>query len=327
MEVFNNEERAVLEQQEVTKVTESSSPFIEANTIESSLEEIREKHIIPVQVKSNEPVISHTDFIEIVQQVVADIYPEETILEPNIRLSNEIKGRVPEAKNKPANELLEHEKTVYYERLAFLVEIPSINAIIDGNLLTLMVGGVKNYGIDNLYSKSAIDMHFKVFIGFVTKICTNMNIWGDGTMLDLKVRSKGELMGCVRSLIEQYNAQHHLHHLMDFCNYSLTEKQFAHLIGKCRMYQHLPVKMKNEIPALVLGDQQMSTVVKDYYRDDSFCRNEDGSISLWRLYNLFTEANKSTYIPLFAEKSVNAFSFVYAIKQALKHNTPNWYLI
>jgi len=35
----------------------TSKPFIEANTIEVSLDELRNHHIIPVYVKDNEPVI------------------------------------------------------------------------------------------------------------------------------------------------------------------------------------------------------------------------------------------------------------------------------
>lgn len=46
----------------------------------------------------------------------------ETILEPTVRLSHPITGRIPEAKDKPARELLEHEKTLFYERMAFLIE-------------------------------------------------------------------------------------------------------------------------------------------------------------------------------------------------------------
>ena len=65
------------------------------------------------------------------------------ILNPNIRVSHPIKGRVPEAKNKPANELLDHEKTLYYERMMFCVEIPTISDDINGNKLSLTIGGVR----------------------------------------------------------------------------------------------------------------------------------------------------------------------------------------
>lgn len=49
-------------------------------------------------------------------EVTADIYLG-SILRPSIRLSHPIVGRIPEAKDKPAIDLAEYEKTIYYENL------------------------------------------------------------------------------------------------------------------------------------------------------------------------------------------------------------------
>ncbi|WP_367916034.1 DUF3871 family protein, partial [Leadbetterella sp. DM7] len=155
-------------------------PFIVANTSPMSLFELEHEHIIPVFVKDNEPVISHQDFINCVQEVSGQVFPHETILRPSIRVSHPIKGRIPEAKDKPAKELLEHEKTIYYERMAFVLEIPSISSTINGNKLNLTIGGIKAYNLDNLYNRKGSDEHFKVFIGFQNKVCCNMCIWSDG---------------------------------------------------------------------------------------------------------------------------------------------------
>ena len=92
------------------------------------------------------------------------------------------------------------------------------------------------------------------------------------------------------------------------------------------MYHHLPNEMKANIPPMLFGDTQMSAVVKDYYRDKSFCRDRNGNINLWKLYNLFTGANKSTYIDSFASRSVNAFKFVDQIKDGLEDKQQCWYL-
>ena len=115
-------------------------PFIEANTIEASLPEIRQNHIIPVFHRDNEPVISQVDFIEITQNIMHRVFTSERILNPSIRLSHPIKGRIPEARNKPANDLQEWEKTLYYERLAFIIEVPTISDVIDGERLCLTWG-------------------------------------------------------------------------------------------------------------------------------------------------------------------------------------------
>lgn len=304
----------------------SGAAFIEANTIESSYEEIKDQHIIPVFIKDNEPLISQADFIRVACESASDVYNGETILKPNVRLSHPIKGRVPEAKDKPAIQLLEHEKTLYYERMAFLIEIPSVYDEIDGSRLSLTIGGVKALNQDNLYNRKGSDEHFKIFVGFQNKVCTNLCVWTDGYVSDLKVSSIGQLKAFIQSLLINYNAPYHMNMMRHLADHSLTEQQFALLIGRCRMYQHLPKAMQNEISPLLFGDNQLSTVIKDYYRDQSFCRNDDGTISLWRLYNLFTGANKSTYIDNFLDRSVNAYHFVEQIKYALNGQQQSWFL-
>src|SRR5687768_7099240 len=282
-----------------TQPLSTGKPFIQANTEPTQLQVLRDNHIIPVFIKDNEPLISHADFIEAAMEAVTEVYTSETILSPNIRVSHPIKGRIPEAKNKPAVELLDHEKTLYYERMAFLIEVPSISDNIGGNALSLTIGGVKSYNLDNLYAKKGSDEHFKVFIGFQNKVCTNLCVWSDGLISDLKVSSMGQLQGCIRSLTENYNAVFHLSSLRKLNDYSISEAQFAQIIGRCRMYANLPTCIKADISPLHFGDNQIGAVVKDYYKDESFCKDLEGNINLWKLYNLLTGVNKSSYIDNF----------------------------
>jgi hypothetical protein len=300
--------------------------FILANTTGSSVEEIRDKHIIPVFAKDNEQVISHTDFIEAAEEVVGSIYSIETVSRPVVRLSHPIKGRIPTARNKPAYELLENEKTLYYERMAFVIEIPTINEELEGNTLSLTVGGVKAFNLDNLYQKKGADEAFKIFVGFKHSICTNLCITTDGFRNDVKVRNVGELKAVIKTLVESYNAAYHIHSLKKLIEYSLSEQQFAQIVGRCRLYQYLPQRMKSDVTPLLLSDTQLNTVAKDFYRDRSFCKDSNGNLSLWRLYNLFTGANKSSYIDTFLDRNVNSFQFVEEIKYALEHKSDNWFL-
>ncbi len=307
-------------------VINGNRSFIEANTIASSLNEVKKKHIIPVYIKDNETLISQTDFIETTMDVVKDIYAAENILQPLVRLSHPMKGRVPEARNKPAIELLEHEKTLYYERMAFIIEVPSIQGLVGDNTLSLTIGGVKSYSQDNLYAKKGSDEHFKVFIGFKNTVCTNLCVWSDGFIGDLKVTSIGQLKACIRTLIDNYNSGYQIQQMKQLTNYALTEKQFATVIGRCRMYQHLPHDLKKDIPSLLLGDTQIGMVCKDFFKDESFCRDASGDINLWKLYNLFTGANKSSYIDNFLDRSINAYQFTEQIRSALQYNTHSWFL-
>jgi hypothetical protein len=328
MESYTNStlELVPVSQSAGTDNTSTDAPFIQANTIGCSLEEIKQEHIIPVFVKDNEPLISHDEFIDATLDIATDIYHSEMILKPSIRVSHPIKGRVPDAKDKPANKLQDWEKTLYYERMAFIIELPSIRDSVGGNVLNLTIGGVKAYNLDNLYSRTQSEQHFKIFVGFKNRVCTNLCVWTDGLMDDVKVKSLAQLKSVIRSLLESYRHEKHLEHLKAFTNHSITEEQFAHLIGRCRMYQHLPGEMKANIPPILFGDMQMTSVVKDYYRDNSFCRDASGNINLWKLYNLFTGANKSTYINSFASRSVNAFELVDQVRNGLEHRSDCWYL-
>jgi len=307
------------------EVISSHKSFIEANTIAGNLNEINNRHIIPVFVRENEPVISHGEFIDATMQAASRIFKGEAILCPNIRLSHPIKGRTPEARNKPADALLETEKTLYYERMAFLIEIPSISNEIEGNRLNLTIGGVKSYNLDSLMTRNS-DQHFKVFIGFKNLVCTNLCVSTDGFMSDLRVRCIDVLYNSILSLLLEFNAVQMASELQQFQQQTLTERQFALLIGRARMYRHMPDGAKLSIPELGLGDTQINNVCQSYYTDKSFCCNGDGSINLWRLFNLLTGANKSSYIDSFLDRSANAYNLALKLMASLQNKSECWYL-
>lgn len=303
-----------------------ANSFIEANTQAISLQELRDKHIIPVFVKDNEPLISQTDFIDTALKVACEVFKGERILSPAIRISHPVKGRIPEAKNKAANMLLETEKTLFYERMAFASVISSVNTIVGNSPLSLCFGGVKAYNLDNLSNRKGTDEHFKIFIGFQNKLCTNLCIWTDGLKSDLRVSSLEELEMSIRILFESFKFEKQLEQMKSFSKLSLNEAQFAHLIGRCRMYKYLSNETKMDIQPLSFGDSQINQVCKDYYGDVSFCKDENGNINLWNLYNLLTGSNKSSYIDTFLDRSVNAFDFTNGLRRALETKEQNWFL-
>ena len=323
----NNHDTMVSVEQMPVKL-DIPKPFIVANTEEVSLHDVQHKHLIPVYVKDNEPLISHYDFIQEVYEISKLVYGYEDVSSPSVRVSHPIKGRVPDARNKPAEDLLESEKTLYYERMMFAIEVPGNCADVGGNNLTLTIGGVKAYNLDNLYNRKGALEHFKVFVGFKNSVCTNLCVSTDGLLGDLRVNSREELHSKVYDLLVYYNAMGHLERLQSLVDYELTDKQFAQLIGRCRLYNYLSVQERQSygITALQFGDQQLSSVCKDYYKDNAFCRSDNGSINLWKLYNLFTSANKSSYIDGFLEKSANAENFVLSLQSAMDGKEQNWFL-
>jgi hypothetical protein len=302
------------------------SPFIEANTSAITFAELK-KDFIPVFAKDNESTISHTEFIETVYAVVNSVFPREALSNVECRVSHKICGRIPSAVGKPANQLEEWEKTQYYERLAFCIEVKSITDVISGHELTLSIVGVRAYNHTNLYGKKGQEA-FKLAIGFTNQVCTNLCISSEGLASEIKVMNVQDLQLKTLELLQSYNAQHHLNNMKQLPNMSLTESQFATLLGRTRLYQFLPKKVQKELPMLSFGDSHLNTIAKDYHNDKRFCKSDDGYLNLWDLYNLFTNSNRSSsYIDLILDRANNATEFVHGIASALQGNDEyKWFI-
>ena len=304
---------------------QSNRSFVEANTSPVNLIHLKDECIIPV-FRDNEATISHFEFITAVELATRQYFNGLEISSPQIRVSHQMNGRIPSALYKKVQELEEWEKTRYYERMMFIIEIPGVTEMVNGNRLNLCVGGVRALNHESLFSKKSIEK-FKVFIGFQNKVCCNLLVSTDGVALDMRVSSFEDLISNVTDLFAQFKITKNLSKMKNFGNYAITEHQFAQIIGKSRLYQYLPSEQKKEIPALEFNDTQINTIARDYYFDRSFSRGQNGDIDLWKLYGLFTGSNKSSYIDAFLNRSVNAFSFTQELVQALDGNDRfNWFL-
>lgn len=306
-------------------VKNETLPFIEANTKKVELEHLRNDCVIPVFSKDNETTIAHQEFIDVTHDAISDIFSGFRLSQPEIRTSHVVKGRTPSAIGKPAKELLEHEKTIYYERMAFCFQIDEITEEINGNLLNLTIGGVRAYNHENLYSKKTIEK-FKFFIGFKNMVCCNMCVSSDGFAGDIKAGSTMELKRKLMEMMGSYEIQKHINAMKLFGQQYLTERQFALLIGRCRLYNHLPKRDKKDIEPILFNDSQINSVAKGFYEDEQFSREENGTLSLWNLYNLLTGANKTSYIDKFLDRSVNSHDLVQELSKSLENKTSLWYL-
>jgi len=239
----------------------NQNQFIRANSTSVSLSHLKEDCIIPVFAKDNEQTISHSEFIEQARSAVEEVFQGEEISEPAIRASHMIKGRTPDAIGVAVKDLREEQKTIYYERMAFLFSLPGITQTIDGNQLTLSVGGVRAYNHENLYSKKSAEK-FKFFIGFENMVCCNMCIGTDGYSKDYRTTSLNDLNGAIANLISSYEMKKHYQSMNRLVEQSLSEKQFAQLIGKARLYQYLPKKEKRQLPDLLFGESHFSSIAK-----------------------------------------------------------------
>lgn len=312
-------------QAEEVLVEPDEKPFIVANTIPIGTKSLKEKCIIP-SFADSESTISHTNFIEAVYLAAQSWFKHETLKQPVVRVSHPVNGRIPSAMNKPVKFLTEEEKTLYYERMVFQIEIPSIRDTVNGNELNLSIGGVRALNTENLYTKKT-EEKFKVYIGFNNLVCINLCISTDGFKEEIRARTVSEIVEESFKLFSNFNAPLQLRQMAEFGNEFLSESQFAQLVGRSRMYQHLPPKVKKEIPSIMpLTDSQVNMVTRQYYYDESFAGADSGGVSLWKLFNLFTGANKSSYIDAFLDRGVGSHSFVTDLQRAMRDNSSFWFL-
>ena len=80
------------------------------------------------------------------------------------------------------------------------------------------------------------------------------------------------------------------------------------------------------LPNMEMTDSQINTIARNYYIDENFAK-EGNSISMWRVYNLLTGANKSSYIDSFLDRAVNATEIATGINAALHGDTKyKWFI-
>ena len=306
-------------------VTESHVSFLDANTNSITMEELKKQCVVPTWA-TQELTISHQDFIETIHDAAKTFYQGEAVTTPEIRVSHIVRGRTPDALGKRASELLECEKTQFYQRLAFAFTIPTIYETIQGQKMELCVGGVRNYNDLNLYRASKGVEKFSVFVGWRVKICSNQILTGQGVKLSMEVMSLNQLYQQVMELFSQFNPARDVHLMQTLSNTYLTETQFAQVIGRMRLYQALPNNVQRGIPKLIITDSQINNVCRSYYHNKDF-GGKEGSLSMWNFHNLLTESNKSSYIDSYLQRAVNATDVTVGLNNALHGDTTyQWFL-
>ncbi len=303
----------------------TSVNFLEANTNAITFEELAEQCVVPTWA-NQELTISHQDFISTVHDAACNIFAGETINNPEIRVSHIVRGRIPSALNKRSSELLESEKTQFYQRLAFAFTIPSLHECINGQRLELCVGGVRNYSDLNLYRANRGMEKFTVFIGWRVNVCSNQVLTGDGVKLSFEVMSLHDLYKAVLDLFYNFNLDNDIQLLQSLTQMRLSETQFAQIVGRMRLYQALPSHLQRELPKLLITDSQINNVCRDYYSNPNF-GTKDSSISMFDFHNLLTEANKSSYIDSYVQRAINATDVTVGISKALQGDSEySWFL-
>ena len=318
-------EEAVIVEDTIIR-TPSHLHFIEANTSEVTLQHLRNDCVVPVFAKDNELTLNHALVIETIQEAVIDYFRNEIVDNAQVRVSHTIKGRIPEAIHKPANQLLESDKTIYYERCAFSIDVPSIWQEVNGNRLNLSIVGVRAYNHTNLMSKKVPEA-IRLGIGFKNQVCCNMCIFTNGYKDDLKVSNTSELYKAALELFNNFNTAKQIHLMQQLGETSMNQHTFCQILGKARLYQCLSTNAQKRLPRMLLTDTQINTVAKSYITDENFGAN-GAELNMWQFYNLLTGANKSSYIDSFLDRSLNASELALGISSALNNSseTYKWFI-
>ena len=303
----------------------SNVNFLEANTNAITLDELAEQCVVPTWA-NQELTISHQDFINTVHDAACNIFAGETINTPEIRVSHIVRGRIPSALGKRSSELLESEKTQFYQRLAFAFTIPSLHECIAGQRLELCIGGVRNYSDLNLYRANRGMEKFTIFIGWRVNICSNQVLTGQGVRSALEVMSIHDLYKAVLELFYNFNMDRDVQLLQSLTQTTLSETQFAQIVGRMRLYQALPSYQQRKLPKLLITDSQINNVCRDYYSNPNFGA-KNNTISMFDFHNLLTEANKSSYIDSYVQRGMNATEVTVGICKALQGDSEySWFL-
>lgn len=301
--------------------------FIESNTQAMSLAEIADKCIVPT-FSDNSLTISHQDFCGAVYKAAENVFGALTPIE--CRVSHPINGRIPTALNKKAQDLADNEKTIYYQRLAWIAKVANLTRNINGQEIHLTIGGVRAYSEDKLYNRPSA-LKFKIFVGWQVRVCSNLMLQTNGFSGTIDCMTNADIHQKALELFSSFNPEkdNNLNTLAELQDTRMTEEQFCHILGRLRLYQALPLAQQREIPQVILGDQAINEVTRQYVSNPNFGRKTgDDGISTWDFMQLLTEAAKGSYIDRWLDRNANCIEFATGIRKALRYEDSefDWFL-
>lgn len=300
--------------------------FIESNTQAISLEELK-SNIIPTFADQS-LTISHANFINVVRTAAEKVYGELTPVE--MRVSHPIIGRKPEAIHKKNNELTEDDKTLFYQRIAWVCHIKSISRQVNNQTVYLCIGGVRAYNEDKLYNRKSPEK-FKIFIAWQARICSNLMLTCDGYTGNIECMTEADIFQKSLELFMRFQPlqDSNLQLLENLHNTRLSEEQFCQIVGRLRLYMALPTSRQNELPRIELGDSILNAAVRNFVSNPNFGKRQDeDSISCWQLMQILNESVKLCYIDTWLQRNQNCTDFAIGIQNAIRHtdDSYSWFL-
>jgi len=232
------------------------SPFILGNTQPVDFNSLQENYLVPVFSRDNCETISHNEFISTVCDAVQTHFQGEQFLEPQIYVSHEMRLRYRAGAGKLVENLNESDSGSYFQRMMFMIEIPSISYEVAGCKLSLQICGVRSYHETNLLGNSSQKQLFRLGCGFLNHLCTNTLLETSGVKLDIKVTNTADLFKYAMELFARYQYGQHIENLRRLHDTTFSVHQIAQFLGKARMYSALPASIRNEmnLPEFILPE-------------------------------------------------------------------------
>lgn len=309
--------------------TEQHPNFIEGPSSEISMLDLTTKNIIPT-FSDNSLTISHQKFIETTRKAAEVIFGNGNVTPAECRVSHPIIGRIPSAQHKKASELTDDEKTIFYQRLAWIAHIKNYNTSINGQEVSLTIGGTRSYHEDKLYGRQS-PTRLTLVIAFRVRLCSNMLCTHNGVSEKLLCMTEADIFQHAIQLFQHFNEvkEATLYNLENLHNVWLSQEQFCKILGRLRLYQALPNVQQKQLPQILLGDSVVNAATREYIKNPNFGMGDgDGSLSCWMLMNLLNEAVKSSYTDLWIDRNANCTEFATGIANAIngEDNGYNWFL-
>ena len=310
------------------EISQEHPNFIESNTQAITLEELATRCIVPT-FSDNSLTIAHQNAIAAVYKAAEDVFGELT--PPECRVSHAINGRVASAIHKPTKDLLDEEKTIFYQRLAFVAHVKSLTRIVAGQKIELTIGMCRAYNEDKLYSRKSPEK-MKIFVGWKVRVCSNLCLTCNGNSGTVEVLTEADVYQKSYQLFRRFEPEKEdtLRLIGNLQNTRISVSQFCYIIGRLRLYQALSTEQQKTLPTITIGDQAVNSAVRGFVSNPNFGLKEGvGSITTFGMLQLFNEAIKQTYIDKWVDRNQNCTDFAIGIQDALNGNTESpytWFL-
>lgn len=305
-------------------------PFIEGNTNEVTFEDLRTKCIIPTFGMTNELTLSHQEIAKSVIAAAAEKYGEKNLSRMEFRVSHPISGRTPDAINLKANELLDHQKTLFYQRIAACLTVKSKSTTICGNDTDFTIGFVRSYHTTNLYG-SKVPEKITLFTGTRIRVCSNMCLTTNGLKDNIECLTASDVYQNTLELLDSYQAtaEHDIEQLEGLGRTRIDISRFCTLIGRLRYYQALSLQEQHQLPPMLLGDALCNEATRLFVSSRWGLKDGQDSINCFELLQCFNEACKQSYIHNFLPKNANCTELCLNVQKVLEGDTENpysWFL-